>query len=95
MEFLQKKSIENLKLEEKISSLIYIFNSFGNNQINSLNEINPDLLDDSIDINIFNLSSIGEYYLVNQIWLYLVTLASEKGTPSVNPMGFWVFIKLF
>jgi len=28
------------------------------------------LIDDSVDINIFNPSSIGEYYLVNQIKEY-------------------------
>lgn len=32
----------------------YIFNLWNNNQINSLNEINPSLLDDSVDMNIFN-----------------------------------------
>ena len=48
---------EDLKLEEKISSLIYIFNSFGNNQINSLNEYNPDKLDSDVDI--FNLNILG------------------------------------
>ena len=35
-----------------------------------MNETNPDLLDDSMDINIFNPNSIGEYYLVNQIKEY-------------------------
>jgi len=35
-----------------------------------LNETNPDLLDDSMDINIFNPNSIGEYYLINQIKEY-------------------------
>ena len=50
---------EDLKLEEKISSLIYIFNSFGNNQVNSLNECNPDKLDSDVDIfnlNVFRIS---------------------------------------
>lgn len=48
----------------------YILDLWDKNQINSLNETNPDLLDDSIDINIFNPSSIEEYYLVNQIKEY-------------------------
>ena len=43
----------------KLKFITYILNLWNNNQINSLNEINPDLLDDSIDINIFNPSSIG------------------------------------
>ena len=34
------------------------------NQINSLNEVNPNLLDDGIDIEIFNPSSIDYRYLV-------------------------------
>lgn len=50
--------------------IIYILDLWDKNQINSLNETNPNLLDDSIDINIFNPSSIGEYYLVNQIKEY-------------------------
>lgn len=48
----------------------YILDLWHKNQINSLNETNPDLLDDSIDINIFNPNSTQEYYLVNQIKEY-------------------------
>lgn len=50
--------------------IIYILDLWDKNQINSLNETNPDLIDDSIDINIFNPSSTQEYYLVNQIKEY-------------------------
>lgn len=54
----------------KMKFIIYILDLWDKNQINSLNETNLDLLDDSIDINIFNPSSIEEYYLVNQIKEY-------------------------
>ena len=57
-----KKIMEKIGELDKINKLkfiTYILNLWNNNQINSLNEINPDLLDDSIDINIFNPSSIG------------------------------------
>ena len=64
------EKVNELNNENKIKFIIYILDLWDNNQINSLNETNPDLLDDSIDINIFNLSSIGEYYLVNQIKEY-------------------------
>ena len=57
-----KKIMEKIGELDKINKLkfiTYILNLWNNNQINSLNEINPDLLDDSIDISIFNPSSIG------------------------------------
>ena len=62
--------VNDLDNENKMKFIIYILDLWDKNQINSLNETNPDLLDDSIDINIFNPSSIGEYYLVNQIKEY-------------------------
>ena len=62
--------VNELDNENKMKYIIYIFNLWDNDQINSLNEINPDLLDDSIEINIFNPNSIEEYYLVNQIKEY-------------------------
>ena len=74
---------EDLKLEEKISSLIYIFNSFGNNQINSLNEYNPDKLDSDIDI--FNLNVLGfPNDLVSIIIDYLKYLLKHKKIKSEN-----------
>lgn len=57
--------------ENKLKFISYIFNLWDRNQINSLNEINPNLLDDSIDIVIFNSSSIDYPYLVNEIKKYL------------------------
>ena len=48
-----KKIMEKIGELDKINKLkfiTYILNLWNNNQINSLNEINPDLLDDSIDI---------------------------------------------
>ena len=64
------EKVNELDIENKMKFIIYILDLWGKNQINSLNETNPDLLDDYIDINIFNPSSIGEYYLVNQIKEY-------------------------
>ena len=64
------EKVNELDNENKMKYIIYILDLWDKNQINSLNEINPDLLDDSIDINIFNPSSIREYYLVNQIKEY-------------------------
>ena len=62
--------VNDLDNENKMKFIIYILDLWDKNQMNSLNETNPNLLDDSIDINIFNPSSIGEYYLVNQIKEY-------------------------
>lgn len=64
------EKINELDNENKMKYIIYILDLWDKNQINSLNEINPDLLDDSIDINIFNPSNIREYYLVKQIKEY-------------------------
>jgi len=64
------KKVNDLDDENKMKFIIYILDLWDKNQINSLNETNPNLLDDSIDINIFNTISIGEYYLVNQIKEY-------------------------
>ena len=65
--------INELDKENKLKFISYIFNLWDRNQINSLNEVNPNLLDDSIDIEIFNPSSIDYPYLVNEIneyWNY-------------------------
>jgi hypothetical protein len=74
---------EDLKLEEKISSSIYIFNSFGNNQINSLNDYNPDKLDSDIDI--FNLNILGfPNDSIDMIIDYLKYLLKHKKIKSEN-----------
>ena len=65
--------INELDKENKLKFISYIFNLWDRNQINSLNEVNPNLLDDSIDIEIFSPSSIDYPYLVNEIneyWNY-------------------------
>lgn len=64
------EKINELDNENKMKFINYILDLWNKNQINSLNEINTDLLDDSIDINIFNPNSIGEYCLVNEIKEY-------------------------
>ena len=81
------EKVNELDNENKMKYILYILDLWDKNQINSLNETNPDLLDDSMDINIFNPNSIGEYYLVNQIkeyWnikynLYQLYLKEYKG----------------
>ena len=62
--------IRKLDNENKLKFISYIFNLWDRNQINSLNEINPNLLDDSIDIVIFNSSNIDYPNLVNEIKKY-------------------------
>ena len=68
-----KELIEKINIldkENKLKFISYIFNLWDRNQINSLNEINPNLLDDSIDIVIFNSSNIDYPNLVNEIKEY-------------------------
>ena len=62
--------INELDKENKLKFIDYIFNLWDRNQINSLNNDNPNLLDDSIDIEIFNPSSIDYRYLVIEIKEY-------------------------
>ena len=47
------EKVNALDKENKLKFSIYIFNLWDRNQINSLNETNPDLLDDSIDITMY------------------------------------------
>ena len=64
------EKIIELDKENKLKFISYVLNLWNNNQINSLNETNPDLLDDSICIDIFNPSSIGYHYLVTKLKEY-------------------------
>ena len=64
------EKVNMLDKKNKLKFIDYIFNLWDRNQINSLNEVNPNLLDDSIDIEIFNPSSIYYPYLVNEIKEY-------------------------
>ena len=69
--------INELDKKNKLKFISYIFNLWNKNQINSLNNDNLNLLDDSIDIEIFNPNSIEEYYLVIEIkeyWNYKYNL---------------------
>ena len=69
--------INQLDKENKLKFIDYIFNLWDRNQINSLNETNPNLLDDGIDIEIFNPGSIDYRYLVIEIkeyWNYKYNL---------------------
>ena len=64
------EKINELDKENKLKFISYILNLWDNDQINSLNETNPDLLDDSICIDIFNPGSIGYRYLVTKLKEY-------------------------
>lgn len=69
--------INELDKKNKLKFISYIFNLWDRNQINILNETNPNLLDDSIDIEIFNSCSIDYHYLVIEIkeyWNYTFNL---------------------
>ena len=85
------EKINELDNENKMKFIIYILDLWNKNQINSLNETNPDLLDDSIDINIFNPISIGEYYLINQIKEYW----NQYKLYQLYPKEYKVMISLF
>lgn len=65
--------INELDRDDKLKFISYVFNLWDRDQINSLSEVNHSLLDDSIDIEIFNPSSSDYPYLVNEInerWNY-------------------------
>lgn len=62
--------IHELDNENKLKFISYIFNLWDRDQINILNEVNPNLLDDSIDIEVFNPISIGYSYLIKEIKQY-------------------------
>lgn len=64
------EKIIELDNENKLKFISYILSLWDNGQINSLNETNPYLLDDSICIDIFNPSSIGYRYLVTKLKEY-------------------------
>ena len=69
--------INELDRDDKLKFISYVFNLWDRDQINSLSEVNPSLLDDSIDIEIFNPSSIDYHYLVIEIkeyWNYKYNL---------------------
>ena len=69
--------INELDRDDKLKFISYVFNLWDRDQINSLSEVNPSLLDDSIDIEIFNPSSIDYRYLLIEIkeyWNYKYSL---------------------
>ena len=74
--------VNELDNENKMKYIIYIFNLWDNDQINSLNEINPYLLDDSIEINIFNPkpSAIGIAPLSSTIGTILIKKTNKYFT---------------
>ena len=69
--------INELDRDDKLKFISYVFNLWDIDQINSLSEVNPSLLGDSIDIEIFNPSSIDYRYLLIEIkeyWDYKYSL---------------------
>ena len=64
------EKVNELDRENKLKFISYIFDLWDRNQINSLNENNPNLLDDSIDIEIFSPGHIGYPHLMNAIKEY-------------------------
>ena len=54
--------------ESKMKLLLYLFSELNHNQINSKNEVNPDLVEDD-DMIIFNLESLG--FSVQEAELFL------------------------
>lgn len=69
--------INEFDRDDKLKFISYVFNLWDRDRINSLSEVNPSLLDDSIDIEIFNPSSIDYHYLVIEIkeyWNYKYSL---------------------
>ena len=64
------EKVNELDRENKLKFISYIFDLWDRNQINSLNENNPNLLDDSIDIEIFSPGCIGYPHLMNAIKEY-------------------------
>lgn len=69
--------INELDRDDKLKFISYVFNLWDRDQINSLSEVNPSLLDDSIDIEIFNPRSIDYRYLLIEIkeyWDYKYSL---------------------
>ena len=59
--------INELDRDDKLKFISYVFNLWDRDQINSLSEVNHNLLDDGIDIEIFNPSGIDYRYLVIEI----------------------------
>lgn len=85
------EKIIELDKKNKLKFISFVLNLWDNNQINSLNETNPYLLDDSICIDIFNPSSIGYRYLVDKLkeyWNYNYKLYQlyQKEYKSVIPL---------
>ena len=69
--------MNQLDNDSKLKFISYIFNLWDRNQINSLNNDNPNLLEDSVDIEIFNPSMVDNLYLVNwtkEYWNYTFNL---------------------
>lgn len=66
------EKLDNLDSDNQIKFISYLLNLWNNDLINNLNVINPNLLDDDVDIKIFNPNSIGySYILIKEIIEYL------------------------
>ena len=87
------EKIEQLEDMSKMKFLLYTFNGLNNNQVNSKNEVNPNLIEDN-DLIIFNLESIGfesnitTCFLQYNIMLYNgITKSNDLYEDNGNVMG--------
>ena len=75
--------------ESKMKLLLYLFSELNHNQINSKNEVNPDLVEDD-DMIVFNLESLGfnvqegELFLRYNVELYNYIHQKIKKEKSEN-----------
>ena len=87
--------ILKLSDESKMKLLLYLFSELNHNQINSKNEVNPDLVEDN-DMIIFNLESLGfsvqeaELFLRYNVGLYNYVKQSIKEEKLLVENGYVV-----
>jgi len=76
---------EELELKDKLQILITILEEWSDNQINSLNEVNPNMLEDDVNIEIFNPQSLG---LQNDVGVviaqYLFIILEKENIDKMN-----------
>lgn len=69
--------LESMGDISKLKFVIYVFGQMNNNQINSKNEVNPDLIEDN-ELIVFNLNSIGVENSINEQFLqYCMSLYNK------------------
>ena len=71
------EALEEMTDKEKIGVLLYIFEKINNNQVNSKNIDNPDLVEDE-DLEIFKFENVGLNPNLNNVFLEINTLLYNK-----------------